>query len=123
MFSTLSGYASQADSMFGTTRPQVGPTAEEMEAAAQRIQFKKHVAPTAHHTRIFDMHVRKDAAAYEKLMMTLMLGVQANTHFIWKHDLNLISTPQGQRWKYYVEWCEFKLTVEKVAPIASAREE
>lgn len=118
MFSALSGMASTSDSLFGA-RPQLGPSVEEMEAARERVMFEKHVDIESHKVRIFDMHLERDVKAYEKQMLVLMLGVQANTHHLWTNELQLLNTPKGQKWFRYLEWSKFACKVKSVLPLGS----
>ena len=117
MFSALAGMSSTAESLFG--RPQFGPSPEEMEAARERVMYEKHVAIEEHKVRLFDMHLPKDVKAYEKLMMELMLGVQAGTHYLWNNHLQVLNTPKGQKWFRYMEWSRYSCNVKHVAPIGA----
>ncbi len=117
MFGQMGGQLGTADSMFGSFRPAVGPSPEEMEAGRERVMFKKHVQPLGYHVKIFDMHIAKQVKAYEKLMLELMLGMQTNTHKILVNEFELLNTPKGQQWHRYVEWAEFEYQVEATGPV------
>lgn len=106
--------------MFGRLQPpSFGPNAEEMEAERQRVLARRHVKVVGHHVKLFDMHEKADVAAYEKLMKTLIAGVQARTHMIWDNDRQLLQDQGSQRWKRYLEWSEFELKVEATAPVGT----
>ena len=118
MFSSLGGQRTVGQSMFESVRPQVGPTAEELEQARERVMFKKVVEAKGYHVKLFNMHDPKQIKAYEKLMGPLILGVQAQTHKIFVNELQVLTTLKGMQWHRYVEWMEFNLRVEPTAPTA-----
>lgn len=116
MFGSLGGQMSVGQSMFGSMTPKISPTPDEIEAGRQRVMFKKHVETRGYHVSIFNMHVPKQARAYEKLMQELMTGMQTQTHKIFVNEFELLTTPKGQQWHRYVEWAEFDLQVEPTRP-------
>lgn len=119
MFDTLGGQRGVGQSMFDSFKPTIGPSPDEMEAARQRVMFKKNVRVTAYSTRIFNLHDAKQKKAYEKLMCVLMQGVQVMTHKIFVNQFELLTTPKGQQWHRYVEWAEFELDVQATKPIGA----
>jgi hypothetical protein len=123
MFAQLGGQMTTGQSMFGHMGSQpIGPTADEMEADRQRVLAQKVASFSEHRVKVFCMHDPKQVAAYEKLMRTLMIGVQASTHKLWVNDLQVMQTPKGQQWFRYMEWSKFELVVTPTAPVGSARD-
>ena len=122
MQESLFEFGAQAGaSMFGNlTPPKFGPDADAMEAELKRVMARRHVKLLAHHTRIFDLHVPSQARAYEKLMTTLVAGMQALTHQIWTNERALVPGPKGSRWMKYLEWSEFELQVTPTMPVGTA---
>ena len=112
-------YTTRGPGMFSSLTQGFGPDAEDMVKERERIQFKRSVAYNSHNVRIFNLHDENDRKAYEALMKTLMLGVQAKTHMIAGHDRQLLDCGGKQLWHIYLEWCEFELKEESVAPIGS----
>ena len=105
----------------GGARPQkLGPTAEELEAGLERIQFEKHVELKTHRVMIFDMHVPAELKEYERVMKKLATGVQARTHHLWASQRALVPQKDGsQHWMYFMEWSEFELDKKAVAPVGA----
>ena len=104
--------------MFGATKPQpLGPTAEEIEAGLERVKFEKHVELKNHRVMIFDMHKPAELKEYEKIMKKLAVGVQTRTHHLWASQRALVPQHDGsQHWMYFMEWSEFELDKQAVAP-------
>lgn len=117
----LSGMRTVGESMFGQLGEQkIGPSPEEMIAERERIQFKRHVDMKKHCVKVFNMHDAVEVAAYEKLMKKLIVGVQAKTHYVWANDLQVLTVDGKQRWMKYLEWSEYALEEEAVAPVGVA---
>lgn len=112
--SMLSGMNSTAGAMFpGLGAPEKsGPSPQEMEEARQMILCKKNVTVSSYNVKVFDMHESKDRAAYQKLMIDLIQGVQAATHVIWHNDRQLVTRDGKQGWMRYIEWSEYELHEE-----------
>ena len=120
----LAGLQDTGQSMFsklGINSP-MEPNIEEMEAAAEAVRFNKTITYKSYNVKTFDTSKTKDRNAYAKLMMDLQKGVQANTHVVWYQDRKFVET-QGSTstgtWLIHIEWAEFELKVEPVAPIGT----
>lgn len=112
----FSGFANYDPGMFGSIRPTPeGPSPEDIEAGRMKVMFNKHVKLRGHHSRIFNLHVEEEARAYEKLIMEIALGTQANTHTLWGNQKELLLQDHTQQWFRHVEWSEFEL-IEKATP-------
>jgi hypothetical protein len=108
--------------MFGSIAPSFGPTPDQMEEERKRIQFKKSVEYKKHSVRIFNIHDATERAEYEKMMKKLLAGMQAQTHMMIGHDRQLLTVDGNQKWHVYMEWCEFALKEEAIAPIGTEYE-
>ena len=117
-------YLTRGPGMFSSLgTPSFGPTAEQMAAERERVQFKKSVEYKNHNVRIFNLHDETERTAYEKLMKKLLAGMQAQTHMLVGHDRQLLTVEGKQCWHMYLEWCEFVLKEEAVAPIGAPNEQ
>jgi hypothetical protein len=118
----LAGLRDTGQSMFsklGVNSP-MEPNIEDMEAAAEAVRFNKTITYKSYNVKTFDTAKTKDRNAYAKLMMELQKGVQANTHVVWYQDRRFVEpkdTTSTGTWLVHIEWGEFELKVEPVAPI------
>ena len=115
-------YTTRGPGMFSSLTQGFGPDPEDMIKERERIQFKRSVEYKNHNVRIFDLHDETDRKNYEELMKVLLTGIQAKTHMIAGHDRQLLNMGGNQRWHVFLEWCEFELKEEAVAPIGASNE-
>ena len=108
-------------SMFQGLGQGFGPDPETIESERQRVLARKQVRVKGHHVKVFIMHAAADVAAYEKLMQTLIKGVQMQTHMIWDNEKQLVQRGGDQKWMRYLEWTEFELNVEPTLPVGTAK--
>jgi hypothetical protein len=121
----LSGLQGVSGSMFrhlgvGDEHPFFRPDPEDMERAAEAVRFNKTVNFKSYNVRTFDTSTPKQRKEYATLMLELHKGIQASTHVVWYHDRKFVETDKGPRWLVHIEWAEFELKVEPVAPIGAA---
>lgn len=103
----LAGLQSEAETLFPAIRG-LTPTAEEFTAGEQKAKFGRLVRLSGYKTEIFDMHVAKDRAAYNKRMLDLSQRSQLGTVRILVHDRQLLSRKGGSTgWFGYLEWMEY----------------
>jgi hypothetical protein len=118
----LSGLTNMGESMFSKLgiEDQFGPGISEMEQAAQAVQFNKTVSFQSYNVRTFDTSDKNQREEYTDVMMKLQQGVQAQTHVVWYQDRRFLEATGA--WLVHMEWAEYELKVEPVAPIGSRPE-
>ena len=103
----LAGLQSETETLFPAIRG-LAPTSDELAAGEQRARFGRIVRISGYKTEIFDMHVAKDRAAYNKRMLDLSRRAQIGTVRILVHDRHLLSRKDGSTgWFGYLEWMEY----------------
>ena len=116
----LSGLQDTGASMFtklmeGDSYPQ--PGIEDMERAAEAVRFNKTIKFKSYNVKTFDTSDTKQQKEYAKLMMVLQQGIQASTHVMWYQDRRFVEASKA--WLVHLEWAEYELKVEPVAPIGT----
>ena len=103
----MAGLQTMADTLFPAIR-NLAPSEEELKEGEQKALSGRIVEISAYKTEIFDMHVAKDRAAYNKRMLELSRGVQVGTVRLLAHDRQTLSRKDGSSgWFGYLEWMEY----------------
>lgn len=103
----MAGLQTMADTLFPAIR-NLAPSEEELKEGEQKALSGRIVEISAYRTEMFDMHVAKDRAAYNKRMLELSRGAQIGTVRILAHDRQILSRKDGSSgWFRYLEWMEY----------------
>jgi len=115
--SMLSGLRDTGETMFPhmTATADRPPTPEEMEKAAQAVQFDKVVTLKKVEVHTYDLSDDKQIKKYVTARKKIMQGMQMNTIALLFADRQFVASIPG--YIAHMEWIEYNL---KVDPIASA---
>ena len=122
MLAGLDDQGSLGGSMFEHLRLDMRPSAEDMEAEAERMKFNKVVKMKSFFVETYNLGDKTEAKAYAKLMEKIYGGIQAKTHVILFNDRHFVEEGGNPRWVAHIEWAEYELVVTPNQHIASAAE-
>lgn len=90
--------------------PGVAPSYDDIVTGRDMVRYDRiPVRIKTFHAEVFDLMSDDERKRYEDRMTGLVLGIQKSECVIWKNDLQIISTKDGQHWMRYLEWAEYEL--------------
>jgi len=104
----LAGLQSEVETLFPALRGLV-PDEETLRAGENKLKYGRVVEISGYKTEVFDMHDRKERAAYMKRMLDLSKRAQVGTVRILVHDRQTLHRKDGSSgWFEYLEWMEYR---------------
>ena len=98
-------------------RPGAGPSYDDIVSGRDMVRYDRlPVRIEEFHAEVFDMMLPVDRSRYEERMKALVLGIQSSECVIWKNDLQVMSTPDGQHWMRYLEWARYDVSGTSADP-------
>ena len=105
-------------------RPGAGPTYDDVVNGRDMVRYDRFpVRIVEFHAEVFDMMHPADRSNYEGRMKELVLGIQSSECVIWKNDLQVMSTTEGQHWMRYLEWARYDVSGSPAAAKTGSTDE
>jgi hypothetical protein len=117
----LSGLNAAGPSMFSSFQAPQMPSITDMEAARDAALYSKTVKLKEWRSVRFDLTVKAQNTAYEKLMLKLHAGSAAGTHLLVVYDITFAPSglKNGPGHLVHIQWQEVELQVtanETISP-------